>query len=99
MKAARIRSGSSMAGMRRRAAPAGCGADVRARNRRILLVDAGLPAGDARRFDLFGSSEEVEQTRGAAEGGYLPIWTTEDLREAIEDPPLRERFVAELTRP
>jgi pimeloyl-ACP methyl ester carboxylesterase len=84
--------GHSGAGLLLPSAAERCGREIAG----YIFVDAGLPAGDSCRFDLFGSPEEVEQFRGAAEEGYLPVWSAEDLREVIEEPVLRERFVEEL---
>ncbi len=61
-----------------------------------LFVDAGLPRNGLSRLDLFEDSEAVRMFRASARGGLLPPWTSEDLREAIPDEGVRDRFVAEL---
>lgn len=61
-----------------------------------LFVDAGLPRDGLSRLDLFEDSEAVRMFRASARGGLLPPWTSEDLREAIPDEGVRDRFVAEL---
>lgn len=61
-----------------------------------LFVDAGLPRDGLSRLDLFEDAEAVRMFRASARGGLLPPWTSEDLREAIPDEAIRDRFVAEL---
>ncbi len=61
-----------------------------------IFVDAGLPENGKSLFDLFESLEAVETFRGAAQNGFLPVWTDEDLREAIPDTAVRTRFIKEL---
>ncbi|CAN5229893.1 hypothetical protein BH20ACT24_BH20ACT24_14260 [soil metagenome] len=61
-----------------------------------LFVDAGLPRGGLSRLELFEDSEAVRMFRASAKGGLLPPWTSEDLREAIPNERVRDRFVAEL---
>src|SRR6185436_1876616 len=61
-----------------------------------LFVDAGIPEDGKSRLDLFEDSLAAAQFRQAAVRGLLPIWSDEDLREAIPDPKWRQRFVGEL---
>lgn len=64
-----------------------------------LFVDAGIPKDGVSRLDLFAlfaSPEEAGEFRQAASDGLLPTWSEEDLRGAIQDAELRQRFVAEL---
>jgi pimeloyl-ACP methyl ester carboxylesterase len=62
----------------------------------FLFVDADLPADGQSRLDHFASAKEAARFRQAAQNGMLPVWTEDDLREAIPDAALRARFVAEL---
>ena len=62
----------------------------------FLFVDANLPEDGKSRLQLFDTPEEVAQFRQAAVDGLLPVWSDEDLREAIPDDDLRARYVAEL---
>lgn len=61
-----------------------------------LFVDAGLPRNGLSRLELFEDSEAVRMFRASARGGLLPPWTSEELREAIPNERVRDRFVAEL---
>ena len=61
-----------------------------------LFVDANIPCDGASRLELLGRPAEVEAFRASAREGLLPTWRDEDLREALPDPLLRRRFVAEL---
>lgn len=61
-----------------------------------LFVDAGLPRNGLSRLELFEDAEAVRMFRASARGGLIPPWTHEDLREAIPDEAVRDRFVAEL---
>jgi alpha-beta hydrolase superfamily lysophospholipase len=61
-----------------------------------VFVDAIIPQHNASRLDLFGIPEQVAAFRQAAVGGLLPVWSADDLRDAIPDSQIRERFAAEL---
>jgi hypothetical protein len=61
-----------------------------------VFVDALIPRHNASRLDLFGLPEQVAAFRQAAVDGLLPVWSNDDLRDAIPDADVRERFVAEL---
>jgi hypothetical protein len=61
-----------------------------------IFVDASIPRNGASRLDLFGSLEEVTQFRDAAQNGFLPVWSDDDLRNAIQDDSARRQFVNEL---
>jgi hypothetical protein len=63
----------------------------------LLFVDADLPEDGQSRLDRFGSAAEAAAFRQAAHNGMIPVWSDEDLREAIPDAAQRARFVAELT--
>lgn len=62
-----------------------------------VFVDALIPEPNASRLDLFGIPDQVAGFRQAAVNGLLPVWSADDLREAIPNAPVRERFAAELT--
>jgi len=62
----------------------------------ILFVDSDIPEDGASRLDLFATDEEAEAFRARAQDGMLPPFTDEDLREALPNPELRARFLAEL---
>jgi hypothetical protein len=59
-------------------------------------VDANIPRNGASRLDLFGSLEEADQFRAAAQDGFLPVWSDEDLRDAIPENKVRQQFAQEL---
>ncbi len=61
-----------------------------------IFVDAGLPENGKSLFDIFESQAAVAAFRGAAQHGFLPVWTGENLREVIPDKTVRARFVKEL---
>lgn len=61
-----------------------------------VFADSLIPQHNASRLDLFGIPEQVAAFRQAAVDGLLPVWSAEDLRDAIRDPDMRERFVEEL---
>ncbi len=64
-----------------------------------VFVDSDLPVDGRSRLDLFtlGNPDAAAEFRAAADAaGLLPPWTEADLAEAIPDPDLRRRFVAEL---
>src|SRR5258708_15634680 len=54
-----------------------------------LFVDAGLPVHNRSRLDLFESREAADEFRQAAQAGYLPTWTDDDLAEVIPDADVR----------
>jgi hypothetical protein len=60
-----------------------------------LFVDAGLPENGKSRLDLFGDAEGVAQFRENAVNGMIQPWTDDDLRVAIPDDAIRQKFVAE----
>lgn len=61
-----------------------------------LFVDAGLPEDGKSRLDRFEDALAAEQFRQAAVDGLMPTWTADDLREAIPEATIRQRFVEEL---
>ncbi len=61
-----------------------------------IFVDSLIPRHNASRLDLFGIPEQVTAFRKAAVDGRLPVWSAGDLRDAIPDSHIRERFAAEL---
>lgn len=61
-----------------------------------LFVEAGIPRNGASRLDLFPDQEGAARFRQVAVDGLLPTWSEADLREAIPDNTLRQRFVSEL---
>ena len=64
-----------------------------------VFVDSDLPVAGRSRLDLFAMAypDAAVEFRAAADAaGLLPPWTEADLAEAIPDPDLRRRFVAEL---
>jgi hypothetical protein len=64
-----------------------------------LFVDAMIPHDQNSRLDLLREAEGAEAAEGfrrSAAGGYLPVWTDGDLRQAIPDPDRRRRFLEEL---
>lgn len=61
-----------------------------------VFVDALIPQPNTSRLDLFGIPDQVAAFRQAAVEGLLPMWSADDLRDAIRDPDMRGRFAAEL---
>jgi pimeloyl-ACP methyl ester carboxylesterase len=61
-----------------------------------IFVDAGLPEDGKSRLDLFWDREAAAGFRQVASGGFLPPWTSDDLKEVIPDAAVRVRFVSEL---
>ena len=61
-----------------------------------IFVDAGLPSHGRSRLDSFDDPDDVDAFRQSATGGFLPVWSNDDLREVIPDAAVREQFVAEL---
>lgn len=61
-----------------------------------IFTDAIFPENDKSRLDLFETFEAAQEFRREAKDGLLPVWTSEDLREAIPDEKIRQTFVSEL---
>lgn len=61
-----------------------------------IFVDAVIPENGKSRLELFETPEAAQEFRSAAVSGFLPVWSDEDLREAIPDAEIRRRFVSEL---
>jgi hypothetical protein len=61
-----------------------------------ILVDALYPEDGKSRLDLFENPWAADEFRRSAEGGLLPVWVEEDLREVITDDAVRRGFIEEL---
>lgn len=60
-----------------------------------IFVDSNIPRDGLSRLDHF-PSQDAEQFRQAATGGFIPVWTEDELLPYIPRDIVRERFVSEL---
>jgi hypothetical protein len=62
-----------------------------------IFVDALLPSDGKSRLDQFEDPQAAHEFAQAADRGYLPAWSFDDLAEIIPDPETRSSFVRELS--